>query len=85
MRSSGKLADLGRTRTTDHPHPAVIHDESIDALPTIECDYAEIKMAGDTTPIRVPLVYESSTGYFGGTDVDRKKVVVGGFVCKMDG
>ena len=55
----------------------MIHDESIDALPTIECDYAEIKMAGDTTPIRVPLVYESSTGYFGGTDVDRKKVVVG--------
>ena len=41
-------------------------------LPKIVCDYAEIKMKGDTTPLRVLLVVDSSTRYLGATDVDQK-------------
>ena len=41
-------------------------------LPKIVCDYAEIKMKGDTTPMRVLFVVDSSTGYLGATDLDQK-------------
>ena len=54
----------------DDAHHIVIHEESVDSLPKIVCDYAEIKMKGDTTPMRV-LVVGSSTGYLGATDVDQ--------------
>ena len=36
------------------------------------CDYAEIKMKGDTTSMRVLLVVDSSIGHLGATDVDQK-------------
>ena len=65
----------------DDAHHVVIHEESVDSLPKIERDYAEIKMKGDTTPIRVPLVVDSSTGYLGATDVDHK-VGSSGFAAK---
>ena len=62
-----------RARTIiDDPHHVVTDDESVDSLPKIVCDYAEIKMKGDTTPMRVLLVVDSSTGYLGATDVDQK-------------
>ena len=60
-----------RARTTDDPHHVVTHDESV-LFPKIVCGYAEIKMKGDTTPVRVLLVVDSSTGYLRSTDVDRK-------------
>ena len=50
----------------------MIHEESVESLPKVVCDYAEIKMKGDTTPMRVLLVVDSSTGYPGPTDVDQK-------------
>ena len=59
-------------RTIDDAHHVVIHEESVDSLPKIVCDYAEIKMKGDTTPMKVLLVVDSSTGYLGATDVDQK-------------
>ena len=65
-----------RVRTIDDAHNVVIHEESIDSLPKVVCDYAEIKMKGDTTPMRVLLVVDSSTGYLGATDVDRKVAVL---------
>ena len=34
----------------------MIHEESVDSLPKIVCDYAEIKMKGDTTPMSVLFV-----------------------------
>ena len=49
----------------------MIHEESVDSLPKIVGDYAEIKMKGET-PMRVILVVDSSTGYLGATDVDQK-------------
>ena len=61
-----------RARTIDDAHHVVIHEESVDSLPKIVCDYAEIKMKGDTTPMRVLLVVDSSDGYLGATDVDQK-------------
>ena len=61
-----------RARTIDDAHHVVIHEESVDSLPKILFDHAEIKMKGDTTPIRVRLVVDSSTGYLGATDVDQK-------------
>ena len=61
-----------RARTIDDPHHAVTHDESIDSLPKIVGDYAEIKMKRDTTPMRVLLVVDSSTGYLGATDLVQK-------------
>ena len=61
-----------RARTIDDAHHVVIHDESVDSLPKIVYDYAEIKMKGDTTPMRVLLVVDSSTRYLGATDVDQK-------------
>ena len=50
----------------------MIHEDSDHSLPTIVCDYSEIKVKGDTTPMRVLLVVDSSTGYLGATDVDQK-------------
>ena len=38
-----------RARTIDDAHHVVIHEESVDSLPKIVCDHAEIKMKGDTT------------------------------------
>ena len=62
-----------RARTTDDAHHVVTHEESVDSLPKIVCDYAEIKMKGDTTHMRVLLlVVDSSTRYLGATDVDQK-------------
>ena len=61
-----------RARTIDDAHHVVIHEESVDSLPKIVRDYAEIKMKGDTTPMRVLLVVDSSTGYLGATDVGQK-------------
>ena len=61
-----------RARTIDDAHHVVIHEESVDSLPKIVCGYAEIKMKGDTTPMRVLLVVDSSTGYLGAPDVDQK-------------
>ena len=52
-----------RARTIDDAHHVVIHQESVDSLSKIVRDYAEIKMKGDTTPMRVLLVVDSSTGY----------------------
>ena len=49
---------------------------SVDSLPKIVCDCAKIKMKGDTTPMRVLLVVDSSTGCLGAADVDQKKVAV---------
>ena len=43
-------------------HHVVTHYESVDSLPKFVCDCAEIKMKKDTTPIRVLLVVDSSTG-----------------------
>ena len=60
-----------RARTIDDAHH-VVHEQSVDPLPKIVCDYAETKMKGDTTPVRVLLVVDSSTGYLGATDVDQK-------------
>ena len=45
-----------RARTVDDPHHVVTHDESVDTLPKIVCMYADMKMKGDTTPMRVLLV-----------------------------
>ena len=42
-----------RARTVDDAHHVVIHEESVDSLPKTVCDFAEIKMKGDTTPMRV--------------------------------
>ena len=61
-----------RARTIDDAHHVVTHEESVDSLPNNLCDYAEIKMKGDTTPMSVLLVVDSSTGYLGATDVDQK-------------
>ena len=61
-----------RARTKDDAHDVVIHEGSVDSLPKIVCDYAEIKMKGDTTPMKVLLVVDSSTGYLGPTDVGLK-------------
>ena len=61
-----------RARRIDDSHHVVTHDESVDSLPKIECDYAEIKMKRDATPMRVLLVVDSSTGYLGATDVDQE-------------
>ena len=47
-----------RARTIDDPHHVVTHDESVDSLPKIVCDYAEIKMKGDTTLMRVLLAVD---------------------------
>ena len=74
-----------RARTIDNAHHAVVHKESVDSLPKIVCDYAEIKMKGDTTPMRVLLVVDSSTGYLGATDVDQKGGSSGFAAKKMDG
>ena len=65
----------------DDPHHAVIHEESIDALPQLECNFVEIQTKGDTTSTRVLLVVDSSTGYLGATDVDERAAVLG-FCCK---
>ena len=62
-----------RARTFGDAHHVVMHEESVDSLPKIVCDYAEIKMKGDTTPRRVLLVVDSSSGYLGATDVDQKR------------
>ena len=61
-----------RAHTNDDAHDVVIHEESVDSLPKIVCDYAKIKMKGDTTHMKVLLVVDSSTGYLGVTDVDQK-------------
>ena len=74
-----------RARTSDDPHHVVTHDESVESLPKNVCHYAEIKMKGDTTPMRVPPLVDSSTGYIGATDVDQKKKWRFWFRCKMDG
>ena len=71
-----------RARTVEDPHHVVIHDESVDSLPKIVCDYVEIKKKGDTTPMRVLLVVDSSTGYLGATDVDPKKGGGSGFTAR---
>ena len=42
-----------RARAIDDPHPAAIRDENFDARPIIDCDYAEIKMKRDSTPLQV--------------------------------
>ena len=42
--------------------------------------HAENKMKGDTTPVRVLLVVESSTGYLGATDVESDS---SGFAAKL--
>ena len=68
----------------DDAHHVVIHEESVDSLPKIVLDYAEIKMKGDTTPMRVLLVVDSSTRHLGATDVDQK-CGSSGFAAKMDG
>ena len=60
------------------------HDESVDSLPKIVCDYVEIKMKGDTIPMRVLLVVVLSVGFLGATDVDQKRWQFW-FCCKMDG
>ena len=60
-----------RARTIDDAHHVVIHEESVVSHTKIVDDYAEIKLKGDTTPMRVLLV-GSSTGYLGATDVDQK-------------
>ena len=62
-----------RARTIDDAHHVVIHEESVDSLPKMVCDYAEINMKGDTTPMRGLLVVVSSAGYLGATDVDQKR------------
>ena len=59
-------------RTIDDAHHVVIHEESVDSLLKIVCGYAEIKMKGNTTLMRVLLVVDSATGYLGATDVDQK-------------
>ena len=46
--------------------------KALGSLPKIVCDHTEIKMKRDTTPMRVLLVVDSSTGYLGATDVDQK-------------
>ena len=56
----------------------VTHDESVDSLPKIVCGYADIKMKGDTTPMRV-LVVDSSAGY-GGLMM---MMTLGGAVCPV--
>ena len=61
-----------RARTIDDAHHVVIHEESVDSFSKILCDYAEIKMKGDTTPMRFLLVVDSSTGHLGATDVDQE-------------
>ena len=62
-----------RARTIDDAHHVVIHEESVVSLPKIVCGYSEINMKGDTTtPMRVLLDVDSSTGYLGATDVDQK-------------
>ena len=62
-----------RARTVDDPHHVVTHDESVASLPKNVCDHAEIKMKGDTTPMRVLFVVDSSTGYLGATDIEQKR------------
>ena len=61
-------------------HETVVTQECwwrrVDSLPKIVSDYAEIKMKGDTTPMRVLFVVDSSTGILGATDVDRKVAVL---------
>ena len=37
----------------------MIHEESVDSLPKIVCDYAEIMLKGDTTPMGVLLVVDN--------------------------
>ena len=77
----GRLGSLGfascslvhhllQSSHNDDPHHGVTHDESVDSLPETLFDDAEIKMKGGTTPMRVLLVVDSSTGYLGATDVD---------------
>ena len=61
-----------RARTIDDAHHVVIHEDSVDSLPKIVCDYTETKMKGNTTPMRILLVVDSSTGYLGVTNVDQK-------------
>ena len=61
-----------RARTIDDAHHVVIHQESVDSLPKIVCDYADIKMTGDTIPMRVLLVVDSTTRNLGATEVDQK-------------
>ena len=73
-----------RARTIDDAHHVVIHEESVDSFPKIVCDKTEIKMKGDTTPMRVLLVVDSPTGYLGATDVDLKGWQFW-LWCKMDG
>ena len=58
-----------RVRTIDNARHVVILEESVHSHPKIVC---EIKMKGDTTPMRVLLVVDSSTGYLGAADVDQK-------------
>ena len=58
--------------TIDDPRHIVIHEDSDHSLPKIVCDYSEIKVKGDTTPMRVLLVVDSSTGFLGATNVDQK-------------
>ena len=67
-----------RARTIDDAHHVVILEESVDSLPKIVC---EIMMKGDTTPMSVLLVVDSSTGYLGATDVGQKGGS-SGFVAK---
>ena len=62
----------------------MIHEESVESLPKIVCDYAEINIKGDTTPMRVLVVVDSSTGYLGATDVDQKGGS-SGFAAKWKG
>ena len=73
-----------RARTIDDPHPAVIRGESFVALPKIECCQGEIKMKRDTTPIKVFLVVDSSTGCLEPL-LWTNKVVYLVFCCEMDG
>ena len=61
-----------RARAIVDTHQAVNHDESTDALPKFECGYPEIKMKGETPPMRVLLVVDSSTGFRGATNVIQK-------------
>ena len=41
-----------RARSIDNAHHVEIHEESVDSLPKIVCDYAEIKMKRDTSSCR---------------------------------
>ena len=54
-------------RSIDDPHPAVICDGTFDSLRQI----ARYQDEGDTTPMTVLLLVQSSTGYLGATDVDQ--------------